>query len=180
MGNPQEISMQAAHEAIQEGLRQAFPVLSVMAYESLKERVACPAAFLNLAALEPGDDVGTEQLAVRIRWELHLVMHFKAANVNLEICALVGAVSKWLHGNRFGLPAHPAEFVGAYPDEWKPEQRAYEEWRIEFEQRVYLGASAWTDEGVIPQTVLVSWSPRVGVDYKPEYTEVTDAELPTV
>ena len=180
MGNPQEITIQAMHKAIAEGLQQAFPALNVKAYETLKERVRCPAAALNMIALEPDTDVGTEQLAVRTRWELHLLMHVKDADVNIEIGALVAAVSKWLHGNRFGLPVHPAEFFGAYPDEWSQEKRAYEEWRVEFEVRGYLGESIWAGEGIIPQTVLVSYTPRVGVDHEPEYTEVTDATLPTV
>jgi len=180
MGNPQEITIQAAHQGITEGLQKAFPVLNVKAYETIKERVSCPMAVLTMTALEPDTDACTEQLSVRIRWELHLMMHAKVANVNIELGALVAAVSRWLHGNRFGLPAHPAEFFGAYPDEWSEEKRQYEEWRIEFEQRAYLGESVWTDEGIIPQTVLLSYTPLIGSPHEPDYYEVTDAGLPTV
>lgn len=186
MGNETpQIVIEDTHDAIQNAIKAAFPsFVTVGGYDSAKKSIKCPAAFVELASIEPGDeDPGTEQLAIRMRWEILLLLRFNTKSVKKsvqrEIRTIVGAVAHFVHGNRFGLPVSPAQFVGAYPDEFSPKSGTYEEWRIDFEIEGYLGESVWDGEGIIPETVLLSHTPLIGVEHIDEYKEVTDDGLPT-
>lgn len=182
--NTRQIDIEAAHTSIEAAIREAFPSFATVGgYDEAKKVIKCPAAFLEMTSMEPGDDPGTDQLAIRMRWEIFLLLRFNSKSVKKsvarEIRTIVGAVSHFVHGNRFGLPVSPAQFVGAYPDEFSPKSGTYEEWRIDFEIAGYLGESVWDGEGVMPETVMLSHSPIIGLDHESDYKEVTDGELPT-
>lgn len=183
MGNDTpQIVIEAAHDAIQAAFKAAFPAfVTVGGYDKSKKVIKCPAAFIELGSIEPGDDPGTDQLAVRLRWEIFLLLRFNTKNVKKsvkqEIRTIVGAVAHFVQGNQFGIPCTPAQFVGAYPDEFSPKTGTYEEWRIDFEMEALLGESVWDGEGIIPDTVMLSYSPIIGIDHEQDYQEVTDDEL---
>ncbi len=69
-------------------------------------------------------------------------------------------------------------FSAATLKDFKPAKDGYEEWRVEFEFNAYLGESVWDDEGIVPQTVYLSYSPLIGAAHEADYEEVTDE--PTV
>ncbi len=170
-----EINVNEAHEAIVVKLKEAFPTCFVGDYRREEGAVKAPALALELAHVEPGErDPGTGQLEVTFRWVVYPLLHFKTRNAAREVAALVCAVAKFVHGNRFGLPVSAAKFIGGYPEDFKPTKDGYEEWRVEFEFGGLLGESVWDDAGVTPQTVYLSYSPLIGADHEADYQEVKE------
>lgn len=173
-----EINIAEAHEAIVAKLKAAFPRCTVGDYRREEGKVKAPALALELSHIEPGErDPGTGQLEVVLRWEVYPLTHFKTKNAAREVAALVCAVAKFVHGNRFGLPVSAAKFIGGYPEDFKPAKDGYEEWRVEFEFEAYLGESVWDGEGVTPQTVYLSYSPLIGAAHESDYEEVKDLPM---
>ena len=163
-----------AHDGILAALGQGLPGLRDVLGYGTAEGLATPAAVLNLAGVEPADEPedGSGRLAVRCRWELFLVMASRTPGVGRKLRELAGASAALVQGNRFGLAAPPARFVLAEPNEFEPSWKGAESWRVEFEQVVYLGANVWDGEGVMPETVLVSHTPLIGLEHEGEYEEV--------
>ncbi|WP_419779825.1 hypothetical protein [Maridesulfovibrio sp.] len=174
-----EIDIEKAHDDIVAALKKAFPTCSVGDYRREEGAVKAPALALELAHVEPGaKNPGTGQLEVTLRWEVYPLTHFRTNNAARKVAALVCAVAKFVHGNRFGLPVSAAKFVGGFPEDFKPSKDGYEEWRVEFEFEALLGESVWDDDGITPQTVYLSHSPLIGEAHVDEYEKVE--ELPDV
>ncbi|WP_320169952.1 hypothetical protein [Maridesulfovibrio sp.] len=172
-----EINIIEAHTSIVADLKTAFPSCSIGDYRRENGAVKAPALALELAEIEPGEkNPGTGQLEATFRWVVYPLIHFKTKDAARKVAALVCAVAKFVHGNRFGLPVSAAKFIGGYPEDFKPAKDGYEEWRVEFEFSGYLGESVWDDAGITPQTVYLGYSPLIGAAYKADYQEVEGIE----
>lgn len=162
-----------AHEKILSTLRESeLGLQDVMDY-GRADKITTPAAILNLEHFEPADtpEDGSGCLAIQSRWELFLLMPGKDRHER-ELRALAGAVARLVHGNRFGLKGAPAHFLLSESNEFEPQFKGCISWRVEFELEISLGESVWNPNGMKPETVLVSHSPRIGTAHEAEYQEV--------
>ncbi|NJB67213.1 hypothetical protein GGQ74_000853 [Desulfobaculum xiamenense] len=89
----------------------------------------------------------------------------------MRLRSLVSRVLTFVDGNRFGVAGNPATFQLA---EQASDVADGCGWRVEFEQVVFVGASVWDGEGVVPSEVRVSHSPLIGAAHEDKYVEVTD------
>ncbi len=173
------LTIEDIHEGIKEALSKAFPSLeTVDDYPTEEGKIATPAAFLNLAAIEPDDegdgDDGTERLISTLRWELSLVLgKVPTKEIKRQTRVMAANVSLWVKGNRFGLRVRPAAFMRAEPDDFSPVLSRYAPWVVEFEQTVALGESVWDDTAVVPDAIYVSMVPYTGLEHVDDYVEVT-------
>jgi len=169
----------AAHDGILAALRAGLPGLRDVLGHGTVDGLDTPAAVLRLAELAPDDapEDGSGQLAVRCRWEVFLVLAGRTPGAARALHELAGAVAVLVQGNRFGLAARPARFVLAEPDEFGPQWKGADVWRVEFEQVLPLGADVWTGQGVAVQTVLASLSPRIGLAHEDDYEEISGEQL---
>lgn len=176
-----EIDLSAVHQSIIDAIVAAFPaVVTVEDYRENRKGLPLPAIMVELVDMEaaPDEDPGTEQLAMRTRFEARIIIGFRTANAEREIRKLAGALGAFVHQNRFGQPIEPAEVLTITPDDFDPDLDQYVVWRVEWQQILHLGATVWTNEGEIPETVLFSYVPRVGIPYEDEYFELDqDAQL---
>lgn len=173
------ITTEVLHEGIKQALKEAFPDLeTVDDYPTEKGKIKTPAAFLNMAAIEPGDsggDDGTERLDSVLRWEISIIMgKVPTKEVKRQTRMRAADVALWVHGNRFDLRVRPAEFIRAEADDFSPELSRYAPWLIEFEQSVPLGASVWDGTAVVPTEVYVGQEPDTGPEHEADYVKVTD------
>lgn len=172
------ITLDALHEGILGAIRQRFPQLAtVEAYRQLRGTLPVPACLVELAELEATDelDPGTGQLAMMARFEARLVIGFRQGGLNpgLEIRKLTAALATFVHQQRWGLPVGAADVLGCWPDDFDPGLEQFECWRVEWQQVIHLGETAWPAEsGTVPQP-LVAWAPEVGAQHEPTYQPAT-------
>ncbi len=190
------IDLAVVHDAIVADIKAAFPHLqTVEFYREDRKSLTTPACLLELTELEadPDNDPGTEQLAVLAKFEAELVIGFRQkpgdiARAKLSIRVLAAALEAWLRMRRWTNPADPVKklptgeaiVLGAYQDDFSvmgrqrdQELSQFEVWRVEWQQRMHLGKTVWTDEGITPTTVYSGVSPDIGQDNEDQYSQVT-------
>ncbi|MDO5057731.1 MAG: hypothetical protein Q4E06_10455 [Lautropia sp.] len=183
MANAQTVTtLDDLHEAIVGEIRQQFPSLAtVEAYRQVRGSLPLPACLVELAELEATDemDPGTGQLALRARFEARLVIGFRqgALNPGLEIRKLAAALAVFVHQQRWGLPVGAADVLGCWPDDFDPGLDQYECWRVEWQQVIHLGESAWIEDGETP-TPYLAWAPEIGAAHESDYQPAVPPEAP--
>lgn len=174
-GPDTEIDLDAVHQAVLAALAAQFPsVATVEDYRTERQSLPLPAILVELEDFEavPEEDPGTGQLAARARFVARIVLSFRTASAERAIRKLAAAVGAFAHLNRWGVPVEPAQVLTIAPEEFEPELDQFVCWSVEWQQVVHLGASVWTPEGKLPEEVLYSYEPRVGIPYEPWYTEL--------
>lgn len=170
-----EIDLDTLHEAVVSSIAAGMPaVASVQAYPSERTALALPAVLVDLEDMEgaPESDPGTEQLAVVTRWRARLILGFRSADVYRQVRKGAGQLAHLVHLNRWGMPVGPARVTIVGPDPFDPDLDQYEVWVVEWEQVVHLGASVWTDEGVVPETVYLGIEAKTGPDHIDDYWQI--------
>lgn len=173
-----EVDLGELHDAIVADIKAAFPGLETVQFyrEEDRKTLPKPACILDLSDLEPipEDDPGTEQLAVMAKFEAELVIGFRTPEAKLSIRLLAASLGAWLRMRRWSKPGatpgtpgsvYPtgeAQVIGIYQDDFSIYGRdsdkglsQYEVWKVEWQQRIHLGKTFWTDEGVTPDEVYV-------------------------
>jgi hypothetical protein len=190
------IDLVTLHNAIVADISAAFPALATVEfYREDRKNLPKPACLLEIAEFDnvEDEDPGTEQLAVMMRFEAQLVITFKTANAKRSACVLAAALAAWLRKRRWTNPADPskklptgeARVVGAYRDDFTTmgAQRdtaleQFEIWRVEWEQIVHLGNTAWIDEGETPSEPYYSFVPGVGPENIDKYQSLLPGNEP--
>ncbi|QAU22884.1 hypothetical protein EO087_01855 [Dyella sp. M7H15-1] len=168
------VTLDALHAAMREQLAEQFPGFRLVAFyrEDESEKLPAPACLLELTEIEPApvDDAGTGQFPALLRWEAHVVLGFADPAVQLEVRKAAAALATWLHLRRWkGIRADACQVIGCYKDEFKPGLDRYAVWTVEWVQWVFLGESAWDNDGVIPEHVYFSFAPDVGEAHRESY-----------
>ncbi|MGE4169143.1 MAG: hypothetical protein AB7F28_00290 [Candidatus Margulisiibacteriota bacterium] len=166
-----EIDLDEIHQAIIDAIEDQFPDLKTVAdYYEDRKKIPLPACFIELTELTQADmDPGTDQLALLSRWEARVIIGFRTQNAKRNVRKLVTALAAFIRTQRWGKPIGSAEVIGCYPDEFNPGLDQYEVWRVEWTQVIHFGASVWTNDGTLPTSVEVAFSPNTGEteDYSP-------------
>ena len=171
------LDLDALHEAVIAGIAEQFPdVATVEDYREERRSLPLPAILVELVDFEanPEDDPGTEQLPVLARFEARVIIGFREPVAERAIRRLAGALGAFVHLRRWGQPVGPAEVLTISPDDFEPDLDQYLVWRVEWQQPVHLGATVWVSDEALPETVLYSYTPRVGIPYEEEYRELGD------
>lgn len=176
--------------AITSDIAATFPELkTVEFYAEYRQGMQLPACLLELTEWQDftDPDPGTEQLSVVARFEAHLIIDgVKTKQAKHSIRKLAAALSLFLRLRRWNdvensgkkIPTGPAEFLGAYHDQFNPALDQFECWRVEWQQIIHLGSNVWGDDGAIPQRVFVGIAPNIGFGHEDDYIEVTDPTTP--
>lgn len=177
MGPDTEIDLDALHTAVVNAIEEQFPsVVTVADYREDRQRLPLPAILIELDDIEaaPDEDPGTEQLAARTRWIARIIIGFRTANAEREVRKLAAALGAFIHMQRWGQPVEAAQVLTISPDTFDPSLDQYVVWAVEWQQIVHLGASVWKPDGELPETVLYSHVPRIGIPYEDEYKPLED------
>ncbi|MBL4929333.1 hypothetical protein [Fuscibacter oryzae] len=172
-----EVDLDQMHSAICTAIREALPILqTVEAYDEDRRDLPLPACLIELVDLEPvpDDDPGTEQLAATSRWEARIILGLRDFETKRAAPKMAAAIALAVRNNRWGLRVGPAVPTAIEPDDFAPELDKFEVWRIDWEQRIHIGPSVWTDEGTIPTQVFSGFAPEVGAANPGDYGPVTD------
>ena len=170
-----EINLDDLFAAITSQIAAEFPVFQLVeSYPEDRRNLPTPACAIELADMEPADDIGTEQLAVTARFEARIVMGFREPNVRRAVPKLAAAVALHIRGKRWGLPVEPAIVTAIEPDDFDPDLDQFEVWRVDWQQIIHIGPSIWDNDGSFPAQVLAGISPDIGPASEGEYQTVID------
>lgn len=117
--------------------------------------------FVELVSLEPGKDPGTDELALRARFEARIVVDAMVEDSSIVVRSLAAEVARIVNKNTWNVEKiSPGEFISAEVDGFKPELDAYLAWVVEWFHELHTGKSIWSETGVIPHVISVGENVR--------------------
>lgn len=166
------------YASIESSVRAAFPALQTVQFDrDDHDGLPIPACLIEMGDADDGQDPGSEQQCMDVRFEARFVVSFRSPTARSEaiklafaFAAFVRAQGRWPGvGGQGGAPL----IIGCYADEFHPSLDKYEVWRVEWHQSLWFGASEWAGNGVLPDHVHVGISPDIGLGNEDKYVEIT-------
>ncbi|WP_341812420.1 hypothetical protein [Wolbachia endosymbiont (group A) of Conops quadrifasciatus] len=151
------------HQKICTTLKEEIPAIQTCEmYPTERREIIAPAVFVELASLEPGKDPGTEELALRARFEARIVVDGTVENCLVVVRALAAEVARVVSKNTWNMKnIAPGEFLSAGGDDFRPELDAYLVWMVEWVNEIHVGKSVWSETGIKPHIIEIG-DVRVG------------------
>ncbi|WP_338405928.1 hypothetical protein [Wolbachia endosymbiont (group A) of Longitarsus flavicornis] len=145
------------HKAICRMLKKEIPAIKTCeVYPTIRREIVAPAVFVELSSLEQGKDPGTEELALKARFEARVVVDGTVEDYSVVVRELAAAVAKVVNKNTWNVEnVSPGEFISAEIDGFRPELDAYLVWMVEWVHELHLGESVWLEEKIKPHSINV-------------------------
>ncbi|WP_425386564.1 hypothetical protein [Wolbachia endosymbiont (group A) of Barypeithes pellucidus] len=144
------------HQAICSTLKEEIPAIQTCEiYPAIRKELLAPALFVELVSLESGKDPGTEELALKARFEARIVIDSTIENAPIIVRTLAAEVAKVVNKSTFSMNISPGEFLSAEPDGFRPELDAYLVWMVEWVHTIHVGRSIWEEGKIKPHTINV-------------------------
>ncbi|WP_353286459.1 hypothetical protein [Wolbachia endosymbiont (group A) of Crataerina pallida] len=141
------------HQAICSTLKEEIPSIQTCEiYPAIRKELLAPAVFVELVSLESGKDPGTEELALKARFEARIVVDGTVEDSSVVVRTLAAEVARVVNKNTWEKNVSPAEFLSAEPDGFRPELDAYLVWLVEWTHEVHAGKSVWST-GIMPHVI---------------------------
>ncbi|WP_353275792.1 hypothetical protein [Wolbachia endosymbiont (group A) of Pipizella viduata] len=150
------------HQKICTTLKEEIPAIQTCEiYPTIRRELVAPAVFVELSSLEPGKDPGTEELALRARFEARVVVDGTVEDSQVVVRSLAAEVARVVSKNTWNVKnIAPGEFLSAEVDDFKPELDAYLVWLVEWTHELHIGQSMWLETGIIPHIISVGENVR--------------------
>lgn len=137
-------SLDQLYKAIELRLFSQLPgIKAVTAWPSIKDRIALPVVFIEMAEIEPGKDIGTGETTLICRFEARIIVDPIRPQHCQQAAQLAAQLAVLLRMQNWGLAVEPAEFIQAVQDWTKPELDGYTVWLVEWTHQIYLGVEEW-------------------------------------
>ncbi|WP_395461723.1 hypothetical protein [Wolbachia endosymbiont (group A) of Therophilus tumidulus] len=125
-------------------------------YPAIRKELVAPAVFVELSSFEKGHDPGTEELALKARFEARIVVDGTVEDSSLVVRSLATEVARVVNKNTWNVKnVSPGEFISAEVDGFRPELDAYLVWLIEWVHTIHVGRSIWEEGKFKPHTINV-------------------------
>ncbi|WP_350649064.1 hypothetical protein [Pseudomonas sp. HY13-MNA-CIBAN-0226] len=170
-------SLEQLFEAVEQHLQVNLPGVEMVAVWpdlTTEQHIPLPAVFLELAEIEPGQDIGTGETALVCKFEARIVVDVIKAHHQRQAAYLATQLAVLLHAQTWGLEVEPAEFVQALQDWTRPELDGYTVWLVEWTQTVYLGTEEWPWPDEPPGTLVFGFNQDTGPGHEGEYVAPED------
>ncbi|WP_264683233.1 MULTISPECIES: hypothetical protein [unclassified Wolbachia] len=143
------------HQTICSTLKEEIPSIQTCEiYPSIRKELLAPAVFVELASLEPGKDPGTEELALKARFEARIVIDSTIENAAIIVRTLAAEVARVVNKNTWNVEnVSPGEFISAEIDGFRPELDAYLVWMVEWVHTIHVGRSIWKEGKFMPHKI---------------------------
>ncbi len=137
-------SLDQLYQAIEQHLVSNLSgIKAVKAWPNIKDRIALPVVFIEMAEMEPGVDIGTGETSLICRFEARIIVDPIRPKHCQQAAHLAAQLAVLLRLQTWGLAVEPAEFVLATQDWTKPELDGYVVWLVEWTHLIYLGVEEW-------------------------------------
>ncbi|WP_264336638.1 MULTISPECIES: hypothetical protein [unclassified Wolbachia] len=145
------------HQAICSTLKEEIPSIQTCEiYPAIRKELLAPAVFVELVSLESGKDPGTEELALKARFEARIVIDSTIENAAIIVRTLAAEVARVVNKNTWNVEnVSPGEFISGGGDDFRPELDAYLVWLIEWVHYLHVGESVWLEGKIKPHTINV-------------------------
>lgn len=151
MGSP---NLEQLMTTMAENIHATLPLLQTCAvYPILLRPIKVPAVLLEITNYEPVDDVGTEQLMLKVQFEAHVITGPKQPEA--LVCEIAKELTRIIHQSNWQVEISAAKVLSAQPNGFKPELDSYNVWTVTWEHTMSFGDNVWDDRGVVPETVYV-------------------------
>ena len=171
-----EVNFDTLHDAIKNGIAAAFPDFKTVEFYRDDEETLFPTPACLLAMTEaepqPEEDAGAGQFPALLRFEAHIVMGHRSPATHAAVRKAAMALATWLYRKRHFPPCDEIQVIAVEPDEFAPHAGKFMIWRVEFVMLAFFGETAWKNDGTVPENVLYSWAPKIGIGNEPYYTEL--------
>jgi hypothetical protein len=137
-------------------------IKAVTAWPNIKDRIALPVVFIEMAEMEPGVDIGTGATSLICRFEARIIVDPIRPKHCQQAAHLAAQLAVLLRLQTWGLAVEPAEFVQATQDWTKPELDGYVVWLVEWTHQIYLGAEEWPWPDELPGSLVINVEPGDG------------------
>ncbi|MFT4314334.1 MAG: hypothetical protein AB3P11_04515 [Wolbachia pipientis] len=156
------MNWQDLHQAICTKLKEEISAIQTCEiYPSIRKELLAPAVFVELSGFEKGHDPGTEELAMKARFEARIVVDGTVENSSLVVRSLAAEVARVVNKNTWNVKnVSPGEFISAEIDGFRPELDAYLVWLVEWSHQLHLGKSIWTENKIKPHTIIIGENVR--------------------
>ncbi|WP_264337571.1 hypothetical protein [Wolbachia endosymbiont (group B) of Dolichovespula media] len=149
------MNLKDLHQAICTKLKEEIPAIQTCEiYPAIRKELVAPAVFVELASLKPGKDPGTEELALKARFEARIVIDSTIENAPIIVRTLAAEVARVVNKNTWNVKnVSPGEFISAEIDGFRPELDAYLVWMVDWVHRIHVGRSIWKEGKFIPHKI---------------------------
>jgi hypothetical protein len=156
-------SLDQLYQAIEQHLVSNLSgIKAVTAWPNIKDRIALPVVFLEMAEMEPGVDIGTGETSLICRFEARIIVDPIRPKHCQQAAHLAAQLAVLLRLQTWGLAVEPAEFVQATQDWTKPELDGYVVWLVEWTHQIYLGVEEWPWPDEPPGSLVINVEPGDG------------------
>ncbi|WP_341813331.1 hypothetical protein [Wolbachia endosymbiont (group B) of Germaria angustata] len=149
------MSWKNLHNAICTTLKREISIIQTCEiYPSIRKELLAPAVFVELSSLEKGDDPGTEELALKARFEARIVIDSTVENASIIVRSLATEVARVVNKNTWNVKnVSPGEFISGGGDDFRPELDAYLVWMVEWVHTIHVGRSIWKEGKFMPHKI---------------------------
>ncbi|WP_264375744.1 hypothetical protein [Wolbachia endosymbiont (group B) of Sphaerophoria taeniata] len=134
--------------------REISSIQTCEIYPAIRKELVAPALFVELVSLESGKDPGTEELALKARFEARIVIDSTIENAAIIVRSLASEVAKVVNKNTWNVEnVSPGEFISGGGDDFRPELDAYLVWMVEWVHEIHIGKSVWSETGIKPHII---------------------------
>ncbi|MGX0889267.1 hypothetical protein AB7M22_001275 [Pseudomonas sp. ADAK2 TE3594] len=156
-------SLDQLYQAIEQHLASNLSgIKAVAAWPNIKDRIALPVVFIEMAEMEPGVDIGTGETSLICRFEARIIVDPIRPKHCQQAAHLAAQLAVLLRLQTWGLAVEPAEFVQATQDWTKPALDGYVVWLVEWTHQIYLGSEEWPWPDEPPSSLVINVEPGDG------------------
>lgn len=155
------LSLQQLYAAIEAHIQAAVPGLKYIATMPAPFRhIPLPAILLEVDEFEPGQDRGTGEVTVVVRFTARVVVGAEQPDAQHQAAFVAALLTGLLRQQSWGLDVEFAEFVRASQDWTRPDLDAYVVWAVEWTQPIYLGDIEWPWPDQPPGSLVLRVGPQ--------------------
>ncbi|WP_374699402.1 hypothetical protein [Wolbachia endosymbiont (group A) of Limnophora tigrina] len=146
------------HDKICTKLKEEIPLIQICEiYPAIRKELVAPAVFVELSGFEKGHDPGTEELALRARFEARIVIDSTIENAAIIVRTLAAEVARVVNKNTWNVKnVSPGEFISGGGDDFRPELDAYLVWMVDWVHELHVGQSIWEVSKIKPHLIDVN------------------------
>lgn len=132
-------SLASLHQAVVAGLRcKLKSPLLIAAYPDIQRTIELPAVLIELVELEPGDDPGTGETALRARLQAREIVDPTRNQAEMWVHELAAQIAVAITHEQGGLPITPAHLGRITEALIKPDLEGYLVWCVEWSHDLAL------------------------------------------
>lgn len=164
------LSLDGLYAAIEAHISAAVPGLELVAtMPHMLQQLPVPAVVIEVVEFEPGQDRGTGETALVVRFEARVIVAPEQEDCQQQAAFVAAQMTGLLRMQSWGLDVEFAEFVRAAQDWTRPELDGYAVWVVEWTQQIHLGEQEWPWPNQPPGNLVWGFSPDTGAGSEGSY-----------